>query len=320
MPVCNITRCCIAFSRHLLSVHDMLLVDWLVKKYPTAKRVNLKRMVEEGRVRINGRKAMKLKQELIDADQVSVDESKQPKKAAAVSDRLPPFKIIYEDGDILVVYKEPGVLTSTVPQEPRVTILKQVQDYVFQQSMTGSRRQVLRVGLIHRLDKDAGGLLVFSKNDVAYKSLKDQFFEHTVERVYTAVVHGQMPEPKGRIRSRLVEMKDGTVRSIRHRKGELPPGKDKGEEAITEYLVLKEGDVHSLVRVVLHTGRKHQIRVHLSERGAPIMNDSVYAKEFPKASRLFLEATLLAFVHPTTEKRMSFEVPIPEEFKRVMEM
>ena len=310
----------LAFSPVLLSVHQMLLVDWLVTKYPAAKRGNLKRMVEDGRVKINGRKAQKLKQEVAEADEITVDESKQPRHTDTASDRVPPFRIIHEDDDILVVYKEPGILTSTVPDEPRPTLLKQVQDYVFQQSMTGSRRKNLRVGLIHRLDKDAGGLLVFSKNDIAYKSLKDQFFAHTVERVYTAVVHGQMPEPKGRIRSRLVEMKDGTVRSIRHRKGELPPGKDKGEEALTEYLVLKEGDELSLVRVVLHTGRKHQIRVHLSERGAPIMNDSVYAKDFPKTSRLFLEATHLAMDHPTSEKRLTFEVPIPEEFKRAMKM
>src|ERR1051325_11794745 len=113
--------------------------------------------------------------------------------------------IIYEDGDILVVNKPAGLLTSTVPREKRPTLLKMVREYVAQ------REPRARVGLIHRLDRDASGLLIFSKNDAAYRSLKTQFFHHEVERVYAVVVRG-VPDPRaGRIESDLVERPDGTV-------------------------------------------------------------------------------------------------------------
>src|SRR6185503_6889650 len=114
------------------------------------------------------------------------------------------------------------------------------------------------VGLIHRLDRDASGLLVFSKTHDAYLSLKRQFFDHSVERVYTAVVDG-VPTPRsGRVQSWLVERADGTVYSTRR------PG--EGQRAVTDYEVTDRRKGRSLVRVTLHTGRKHQIRVHLSER------------------------------------------------------
>jgi RluA family pseudouridine synthase len=175
----------------------------------------------------------------------------------------------------------------------------------------------VRVGLIHRLDRDASGLLVFSKTHEAYVSLKRQFFEHSVERVYTAVAEG-VPTPRaGRVESRLVERADGTVYSTRQ------PG--KGERAVTDYEVVEERNRRSLIRVSLHTGRKHQIRVHLSQRGSPIVGDTMYARlEGPPTrkgpsrpatpERLMLAATRLSLTHPRTGARMTFERPAPGSF------
>ena len=158
--------------------------------------------------------------------------------------------------------------------------------------------------------------MVFSKNHEAYRSLKRQFFEHSVERVYTALVEG-VPTPRaGKIRSRLVERADGTVYST-----EVP---GVGEKAETDYEVVEEGRGRSLLRVTLQTGRKHQIRVHLSERGTPIVGDAVYSKAAPKgrrekpkgppAPRLMLAATRLSLEHPRTGRRLTFELPAPVEF------
>jgi RluA family pseudouridine synthase len=208
--------------------------------------------------------------------------------------------VIYEDADILVVDKPPGLLTSTVPREPRPTLLAQVRHYVF------ADEPHARIGLIHRLDRDASGLLVFSKNNAAYESLKRQFFEHSVERVYMAIVEGKPPEMKGRIRSRLVELPDGRVRSTKVA--------DKGQPALTEYLVLRQFGDRSLLRLTLHTGRKHQIRAHLSERGMPIVNDRVYGAA-QASGRLMLAAMKLALMHPRTGERMKFEIPMPGEMK-----
>jgi 23S rRNA pseudouridine1911/1915/1917 synthase len=162
------------------------------------------------------------------------------------------------------------------------------------------------VGLIHRLDRDAAGLLVFSKNNAAYESLKSQFFHHTVERVYFSVVTGVPKPPGGRIHSRLMERADGTVYSTK--------AHAKGQPAITDYQTVQTANGHSLLRISLHTGRKHQIRVHLFERGWPIVGDRVYGADAAGDSVLLLQATELSFTHPRTQQRLHFEIPLPPAF------
>src|SRR6185437_10082938 len=168
----------------------------------------------------------------------------------------------------------------------------------------GAREPRARVGLIHRLDRDASGLLIFSKNDLAYQSLKDQFFKHTVHREYTAVVHGIPDPPSGEIQTHLAERADGTVYSTQHI--------DKGQIATTKYEVVKPGK-KSLLRVVLETGRKHQIRVHLSERGWPIIGDKVYGLP-GDTTRLMLAATKLTIRHPRDDKETTFTIAPPIGF------
>jgi 23S rRNA pseudouridine1911/1915/1917 synthase len=282
----------------------MTLLEWLEQRYPTAKRQTLKRMVEAGRVRVDGRLAERLKQELAEACTVQVDESPQKREPATTPTSL---DIVHEDADLLVVNKPAGLLTSTVPREPRPTLLAQVREYV------GARERTARVGLIHRLDRDASGLLVFSKNDAAYESLKRQFFNHSVDRVYAAVVEGLPPEPKGTIRSKLVELPNGNVVVTRQ--------PDKGQIAVTEYVVMRHertpAGERSLLRVKLQTGRKHQIRAQLASRGTPIVNDPLYGEQKP-SGRLMLAAILLSLRHPGTHKRMTWELPIPKELREAM--
>src|SRR5262249_35193855 len=155
-----------------------------------------------------------------------------------------------------------GLLTSTVPRERRPTALALVRAYVAARE-SAARESAARVGLIHRLDRDASGLLVFSKNEDAYRSLKQQFFEHSVQLVHAAATNGTPTPPVGQIDSRLVELPDGSVRTS-HRPG-------AGERAITDYETIARDKGLAAVRVSLRTGRKHQIRVHLSERGVPIL-------------------------------------------------
>ncbi len=211
------------------------------------------------------------------------------------------LNIVYEDADILVINKPAGLLTSTVPRERRPTLLAMVREYL----QSTDRR--VRVGLIHRLDRDAAGLLVFSKNDAAYQSLKSQLFHRTMKRVYSAVVVGVLQPPKGRIESRLVELPTGKVRSTKQH--------GKGEVAITDYEVLKSHNGRSLLRVSLHTGRKHQIRAHLSEKGHPIIGDPVYGPNTLKSPRLLLAATELSFDHPRTGKPAHFTIDLPHGFR-----
>jgi 23S rRNA pseudouridine1911/1915/1917 synthase len=278
---------------------EIMLLDHLLKKYPTAKRQTLKRMVEAGRVRINGKPARKLKQELAADDQVTVLDRVEEQQQS-ISDPTRDLEIVFEDEDILVVNKPPGLLTSTVARERRPTLLAMVRQHV---AMQDSRATV---GVIHRLDRDAFGLLIFSKNDAAYRSLKSQFFHHSVHREYHALVHGRPNPPAGRIENRLSERADGTVHATRQ--------VGKGERAVSEYQVIGVEVKRSLVRVTLHTGRKHQIRVHLAVIGTPVVGDRVYGPD-PQSPSLMLIATKLTIQHPRTGQSVGFTLPLPKEFQ-----
>jgi 23S rRNA pseudouridine1911/1915/1917 synthase len=274
------------------------LLDWLLRAYPASKRQTLKRMVESGRVQVNGRPATKLKTLLAPKDKVVVLDRPSIQKHQPSPENLP-FAIVFEDADLLVVNKPAGLLTSTVPNEKRPTLLAAVRDYVAQ------TQRMANVGLIHRLDRDVGGLLVFSKNDSAYQSLKSQFFHHSVHREYRAIVHGVPKPPAGRIENRLVELANGSVRATR------VPG--KGQRAVTQYELRKSQGNRSLVKIVLHTGRKHQIRTHLASKGNPVVGDAVYGPD-PEATRPMLAAVRLTLKHPRLGNELTFTAPIPEDF------
>jgi RluA family pseudouridine synthase len=279
------------------------LLDWLIARYPNAKRQTLKRMVENGRVTVNGRLAQRLRQSLSPGDEVRVSDRETQAPTPKMSRKAGGLHVIYEDADLLVVHKPAGLLSSTVAREWRPTLLMQVREYVAQRSPRA------RVGLIHRLDRDASGLLVFSLNNPAYESLKRQFFKHDVRRIYMAVTEG-VPSPReGTIQTNLVERADGSVHSVR------APG--KGQRAVTEYKVVRDDGDRALVRITLQTGRKHQIRVHLAERGTPVVGDPMYGKQPApgKRERLMLVAAELELTHPRTGKQVRFELPLPPELR-----
>ena len=287
------------------------LLDWLAARFPAAKKQTLRRMAAGGRVSVNGRVVLRVNTPVGEGDRVTVLENPAPRREPdarhgshagrpAQARREAGPAVVYEDDDLLVVNKPAGLLTSTVPREWRPTLLAAVREYV---AAADGRA---RVGLIHRLDRDACGLLVFSKNDPAYQSLKGQLFRREVERVYAAVVRGVPDPPKGRIESRLVERTDGTVHSTRQG--------GRGEHAVTDYEVVRSKGKVSLLTVTLRTGRKHQIRAHLKERGWPIVGDAVYGKEGEPPSVLLLAAVRLSLSHPRTGERKTFEIPLPSEF------
>jgi 23S rRNA pseudouridine1911/1915/1917 synthase len=266
-----------------------LLEQRLKQQFPTAKQTTLRQMLRDGRVRINGMAARRMKQPIGETDKIEVVSLPPPSRPIA---SVHPLKIIFEDDDLLIVDKPAGLLTSTVPRERRPTALAILRNYT-------------PVGLIHRLDRDASGLLVFSKNEQAHRSLKRQFFLHSVQRTYIAITDGVPTPSAGRIQSRLVELPDGSVRTaVREGTGEL---------AVTEYQTIQRQGGKAVVRATLHTGRKHQIRVHLSQRGAPIMGDSVYNPDRP-GSRLMLAAVVLGFVHPRTGHAVLYELEAPKYF------
>lgn len=274
----------------------MTVDERLRELFPAAKGTTLKRMVQTGRVRLRGVAVRRLSEVLEDPGALEVLAT-APEPPRHRRGNLP---IVSEDADVLVLDKPPGLLTATTPREKRPTLLAMVTDYLARNSR-GSR-----VGLIHRLDRDVRGLIVFSKNEAAYFSLKDQLKLRTLGRVYHAVVAGVPKAAEGTIRSRLVEGPDGRVRSTTDPR--------KGEEAVTHYRVLRSWEGRSLLEVKLETGRKHQIRVHLAEAGHPIVGDSFYGRGGAEGPALLLAATKLTFKHPRTGAVVTYEKPVPAEF------
>lgn len=277
----------------------MLLVERLTQLLPTAKMQTLRRLVEARRVLINGQPALRLKQEITQSDAVRI--ARHRASDADPSPRLP-FAIVHEDQDVLVIDKPAGLLTSTTALEKRSTALAAARNYA-----ALDRR--VKIGLVHRLDRDASGLLVFSKNAAALASLKRQFFHHTVERVYMAIVSPPIKPASGRIDSLLVEHADGTVHLTR--------SAQRGARAVTDYATVKSEGSWALLRVTLQTGRKHQIRAHLAGRGAPIIGDRLYGGA-PHPAGLLLAAVELSFEHPRTAERRTFQLPLPPRLRNFL--
>ena len=212
--------------------------------------------------------------------------------------------ILHEDQDILVVAKPAGLLTIGTDREKSRTAHYLLNDYV----RKGDPKSRHRVYVVHRLDKDTSGILLFAKSEQAKHFLQEHWDQ--TEKYYLAVVHGRLTPREGTITSYLAENAAQKVYST--------PDPAKGKLSQTDYKVLREGRGLSLVDVHLLTGRKHQIRVHFAEKGHPVAGDRKYGTGAPVCKRLALHARSLSFIHPHSGKQMHFELEMPEEFARLL--
>jgi 23S rRNA pseudouridine1911/1915/1917 synthase len=203
--------------------------------------------------------------------------------------------ILFEDRDVIVVDKPAGLLTMATEREKHRTLYALLYEHV------KGRRPPGMLFIVHRLDREASGLLVFAKSEAAKEHLQEQFKEHHAGRTYLAVVEGRMARDQWTFQSYLAE--NSIFRCY------LTPDPQKGKWAVTHVKVLKRSAHRTLVEVALETGRKHQIRVQLADQGYPIVGDPVYGSRTNPIRRMALHAVRLAFVHPTTGERMEFESP-----------
>jgi len=225
-----------------------------------------------------------------------------------VSNKYQPkgLEIIYEDRDIIVVNKANGVLSISTEKEKRNTAHFLLNEYV----KKGNAKSRDRVYIVHRLDRDTSGILVFAKTEKAKFFLQENWADF--RKKYVAVVCGKLQEKEGIIESYLAENKTYRVFSTKN--------KAKGKYAKTGYKVLKETDKYSLLEIDLFTGRKNQIRVHLSDKGHPVAGDKVYGKPDKEIKRLALHSFSLTLNHPHTKKEMSFQTPVPQYFKTLVKL
>jgi len=225
-------------------------------------------------------------------------------KSAGGGHRPKGLAVLYEDQDVIVIDKPAGLLTMGTERDKARTAHSILNDYV----RKGNSKSRNRVYIVHRLDRDTSGILIFAKSEKAKLNLQENWAE--TEKKYLAVVYGRLIPREGIISSYLAENSAYSVYST------SDPA--RGKLSRTEYITLKEANGFSLLEINLLTGRKHQIRVHLSEKGHPIAGDKKYGKEGDGHKWLALHARSIIFTHPVTGKRLSFATEIPEYFVRLM--
>ena len=216
------------------------------------------------------------------------------------------LEIMYEDRDLLVVNKSNGLLTVGTDREKDKTAYALLNNYV----QKGNPRSKNRVFIVHRLDRDTSGILVFAKSEKAKRYLQENWA--SFDKIYFAVVYGKLKDKEGIITSYLLENKAHRMYSVND--------SAKGKLSKTGYKVVKESKRFSLLEINLFTGRKNQIRVHLSEKGHPVAGDKMYGNANKGIKRLALHAASITILHPFTRKKMVFESNAPVYFKAIMKL
>ena len=214
-----------------------------------------------------------------------------------------PFEIVFEDDHLIVVNKPSGLLTIATEKEKERTLYHIVRDYVVSKNPHG------RIFIVHRLDRDTSGIVLFAKDEKTKNQLQENWNEYVLLREYTAIVTGHPKEESGQIVQYLKETKANLVY--------VSPRED-GKKAITNYFVLKTSDKYSMLKVTIETGRKNQIRVAFASKKMPILGDKKYGEK-SKVNRLYLHANRLKLYYPVIKKEILFETSIPTEFKKMMQ-
>jgi RluA family pseudouridine synthase len=215
------------------------------------------------------------------------------------SSRVPaPFPVLYDDHDVIVVEKPVGIATSSTDNSPNVY-------YILSQYLKAQSKGRIKAYVVHRLDKEVSGVLLFAKSEQAMNLIKDHWSE--TKKLYYALVEGVPKQVEGTIESWLVEDKIFKVHST-------PNPSDKAKFAITHYRTIKQLEKHTLLEIRLETGRKNQIRVHLSDMGCPIVGDRKYGASPDFVRRVRLHSFYLSFPHPFKKETITVESPLPKDF------
>ena len=265
----------------------MILLERLGDLFPQASRRSLKQWLERGRVEVNGHVVREGRVDVGAGDRIALGGHGAVPFPLALG-------LVFEDEDLLVIDKPPGLLTIATERERERTAYRLLRDYL--QAGQPPRRPFI----VHRLDRETSGLLVFAKSVRAKRRLQEQFEAREVERIYVAVVEGRVRDDRGVLTSRLVQ-----DRGLRVRAG------PRGREAITRYRVRERRSDTTVLELSLGTGRRQQIRVQLADLGHPIVGDRTHGSRSDRRGRLCLHASRLGFVHPESGRRVHFDSAAP---------
>ena len=281
------------------------LDHFLAKRLPQYSRTRLQQLIRSGFVRLNGA-STRPRQIVRAGDKIDVRES--PVEQIETRPQRIPLDILFEDDDLIVINKPAGLTVHPGAGQREHTLVNALLSHCTTLSGIGGKE---RPGIVHRLDKETSGCLVVAKNDIAHRELSRQFAERTVEKIYLALVAGKLRKPAGVIEERI-------GRHPVHRQ-RMSVTTKRGRTAKTEYRVVRSNEEASLIECRLHSGRTHQVRVHLHHLGHPVLGDKVYGarlvKNFP---RQMLHAWKLGFRHPQTGEWKQFQASVPDDFKEAV--
>jgi len=293
----------------VVSANDarLRLDQFLAKELPEYSRSRLQQLIRSGFVRLN-KQTTRPRQIVRGGDKIHLIEP--PLEKIEMRPEPIPLDVLFEDDDLIVINKPAGMTVHPGAGQREHTLVNALLSHCTSLSGIGGKE---RPGIVHRLDKETSGCLVVAKNDIAHRELSKQFAARTVEKIYLALVAGKLRKPAG-----VIEEKIGRhpVHRQRMRVTSL-----RGRTAKTEYRVIRSSDQASLVECRLHSGRTHQIRVHLHHLGHAVLGDKVYAPRFAKNfPRQMLHAWKLGFRHPRSGEWRNFEAPLPDDFATALKM
>jgi len=281
-------------------------------------RSYIQKLIEEGKILVNDRET-KPSYQLNLEDKITLN-IPPPRKLEVTPENIP-LDIVYEDADLLVVNKPRGMVTHPAVGNYSGTLVNALLYHCQDLSGIGG---VMRPGIVHRLDKDTSGLLLVAKTDLAHQSLSRQFKDRTVKKIYVALVQGEIKAENGYIQAKIGRHPVNRKKFAVIKKPEL-----KSREALTFFKVLKRfsakggsasgGKGYTLVELQLKTGRTHQIRVHMSHIGHPLVGDKTYGGKTELTKSTMLHAQTIGFIHPRTGKYMEFSRPMPADMQEVIQ-
>lgn len=274
---------------------DSELLEYLYEHLDMPKK-RVKQYLVHGAVYVNEDRVTQYNYPLVAGMKIMIDTNSK-------NSRSLPFSIIFEDDHLLVVNKPSGLLTIATEKEKERTLYHIVRDYVVSKNPHG------RIFIVHRLDKDTSGIVLFAKDEKTKNQLQENWNDYVSLREYTAIVCGHPKEESGQIVQYLKETKTNLVY--------VSPRED-GKKAITNYSVLKTSGKYSMLKVTIETGRRNQIRVAFASKKMPILGDKKYGEK-SKVNRLYLHANRLKIYYPVIKKDILFETSIPTEFKKMMQ-
>ena len=286
---------------------EIFLLSALELMYPKSTKSKLRKMLTEGRVLVNGEPVYKAKESLVKGNVVTIINRSEAMKKSPPPEPKKQFsklKIIFEDEFILVVEKPAGLLSVATDKLEKDTLHSRCVDYVKRQSDRAWSH------IVHRLDRDTSGVMVFAKNSDIKEILQTQFAQREVQRMYHALVEGTPEHSEGTDSSWLVEDKHLHVKRVK--------SSFKGsKQSITHWKIEDQDEVVSLIEIKIDTGRRHQIRMAMQYLGCPIVGDTIHGAETNPLNRICLHATSLGFTHPYTEDFVQYEsnVPFANRFK-----